>query len=95
MAAADATGARTALHASADMTRGRRWRTFFIGALVVAIVVLLGLLLGTFVLILTRASFTFVNIAAGLLGAVLVPWMGIVVAMTYGDLRARRDGAAA
>ena len=55
----------------------------------IAFAFLLGLLLGTFALILTDASFTFVNVVAGLIGAVLLPWVGVVVTMTYGDLRAR------
>lgn len=78
-----------ALRLSAQLSRGRRIRTFLIAALATGAVFVLGLFVGTIALILTSVSFTFVNILAGVTGAVLLPWMGIVVAMTYGDLRAR------
>ena len=82
-------GARDSLRASTAATRGRRIRTFAIAAVAITLVFFCGALLGTMVLLLTGASFAFVNVVAGVVGAVLLPWLGLVVAMTYGDLRAR------
>jgi hypothetical protein len=93
-AAGDGPDTRDALRISSMLTRGRRTHTMLIAAVTVAVAFFLGLLLGVFALILTDASFTFVNVAAGLIGAVLLPWMGIVLAMTYGDLRARHEDPA-
>jgi hypothetical protein len=87
-AAHDHREAREALRLSATLTRGRRMRTLLIAAVTVAVAFISGLLLGVVALILTNASFTFVNALAGLIGAVLLPWMGIVVSMTWGDLSA-------
>ena len=90
VAANDRSGVRTALHTSAAMTRGRRVRTFVIALVAITLVFFCGAFLGTMVLLLTGASFAFVNIVAGLVGAILLPWLGLVVVMTEGDLRARQ-----
>ena len=93
VAATDRTNARGASRQSAAMTRGRRIRTFAIAAVAISMVFVAGALLGTFMLILTTASFALVNVVAGVVGAVLLPWLGIVVAMTHGDLRSREAPA--
>ena len=93
VAATDRTNARGALRRSAAMTRGRRIRTFAIAAVAISMVFVAGALLGTFMLILTTASFALVNVVAGVVGAVLLPWLGIVAAMTHGDLRSREAPA--
>ncbi|MFT3853366.1 MAG: hypothetical protein QM733_11600 [Ilumatobacteraceae bacterium] len=89
VAARSGGGAREALRTAAQMTRGRRLRTFAVAAVAIVFVGFCGAFLGTLVLLLTGASFAFVNVLAGLVGAVLLPWLGLVSTMAEGDLRAR------
>lgn len=89
VAARAGSGARESLRTSAQMTRGRRIRTFAVATVAVVFVGFCGAFLGTLVLLLTGASFAFVNVLAGLVGAVLLPWLGLVSTMAEGDLRAR------
>jgi hypothetical protein len=57
-------------------------------------VLVIGPLAGTVVLLLTGAGFALVNLISGLIGMVMLPWAGTVIAMLYADLQVRAtDGA--
>ena len=55
---------------------------------------LLGPLIGVIVLLVTSRGFAFVNVVAGLVNAVTLPWLAAVLALMYGDLRARSESDA-
>ena len=58
----------------------------------VIVATLTGPFVGTLVLLVSGASFGFVNIVSALFGAVLFPWAAVVLAFLHGSLTA--DNAA-
>jgi hypothetical protein len=81
---------RESFRASADLTRGRWWRTFGLTALVDALAILSGPMLGVAVLLLTSQSLTFINISGSLVYAITVPLAAIALTLYYYDLRLGR-----
>jgi hypothetical protein len=69
--------------------RGRWWRTFGFTALVDALAVLSGPLLGVGLLLLTDDSLNFINLAAALVYTFTVPYAAIELTLYYFDLEAR------
>jgi len=93
--------ARDSLRTSADLTRGQWWRTFGFTALIDALAILSGPILGVAILLLTSSSLTFINITGALIYALTVPAAAIALTLYYFDLQTRRadvvsgEGAAA
>jgi hypothetical protein len=86
--------ARDSLRRSAELVRGRWWRTFGFTSLVVVLTALSGPLLGVGLLLLTDRSLNFINIAGALVYTITVPYAAIVLTLYYFDLEARRSVAA-
>ena len=84
----DDTGARHALRGSAKLTGGRRWPIAVLTVTTVIVATLTGPFVGTMVLLVSGASFGFVNIVSALFGAVLLPWAALVLAFLHGSLTA-------
>jgi hypothetical protein len=84
---------RGALRRSTEQTRGHRWRTLGVGVVAHVLVVVLGPLVGTVVLIVTDAGFGVVNLISAVVGMVVVPWAGTVMAMLREDLVWRATAA--
>jgi ABC-type sugar transport system permease subunit len=89
----DRTG-RDSLRRSAELVRGRWWRTFGFTSLVVVLTALSGPLLGVGLLLLTDRSLNFINIAGALVYTITVPYAAIALTLYYFDLEARRSAAA-
>jgi hypothetical protein len=80
------------LRRSSELVRGRWWRTLGFTALVDALAVLSGPLLGVGLLLLTDDSLTFINLAASLVYTFTVPYAAIQLTLYYFDLEARAVG---
>lgn len=74
---------------SAELTRGHRVRALGITWTAVVIGVVAPLAVGLGLLLLSDASFTFVNLIAGLVGLLTVPLAAVVTQLQYDDLRIR------
>jgi hypothetical protein len=79
------------LRASARLTRRHWWRTFAITALIDAIAILSGPLLGVLILLLTSQSLTFIDIIGSIVYALVVPYAAIALTLYYFDLHARPE----
>jgi hypothetical protein len=79
---------------SVVLTDGQRAKSLSLASVATAIAVVLPPLVGTLVLLLSDASFAFVNIIAGLIGLVAVPTAAVIVALLHLDLEARQVGEA-
>jgi hypothetical protein len=77
------------LQRSAELVRGRWWRTFGFSSLVIVLTALSGPLLGVGLLLLTSDSLTFINVAGGLVYTATVPYAAIALTLFYFDLEAR------
>jgi hypothetical protein len=77
------------LRRSSELVKGRWWRTLGFTALVDALAVLSGPLLGVGLLLLTDHSLTFINLAASLVYTLTVPYAAIQLTLYYFDLEAR------
>ena len=85
----DNLSASASLRRSSELVRGRWWRTFGFTALVDALAILSGPLLGVGLLLLTDHSLNFINLAASLVYAFTVPYAAIQLTLYYFDLEAR------
>jgi hypothetical protein len=81
--------ARGGLRRSATLVRGHWPRTASVALLVAGVGLLLGPLLGTILLLLTSASFAFVNVLAGLIYVFTLPFVTVVTTYLYFDLAVR------
>ncbi|HEX4672233.1 MAG TPA: hypothetical protein VH279_08180, partial [Solirubrobacteraceae bacterium] len=77
------------LRRSSELVRGRWWRTLGFTAVVDALAVLSGPLLGVGLLLLTDHSLTFINLAASLVYTFTVPYAAIQLTLYCFDLEAR------
>jgi hypothetical protein len=77
------------LQRSAELVRGRWWRTFGFSSLVIVLTALSGPLLGVGLLLLTDRSLNFINVAGALVYTVTVPYAAIALTLYYFDLEAR------
>jgi hypothetical protein len=85
----DDLSATESLHRSSELVKDRWWRTFGFTALIDALAVLSGPLLGVGLLLLTDHSLTFINLAASLVYTFTVPYAAIQLTLYYFDLEAR------
>jgi hypothetical protein len=83
------------LRASARLTRRHWWRTFGITALIDAIAILSGPLLGVLILLLTSRSLTFIDITGSIVYALTSPLAATALTLYYFDLDAQRDASLA
>jgi hypothetical protein len=81
--------ARGSLRASAELTRGRWWRTFGFTALIDVVVILSGPILGVLILLLTSQSLSFINLIGSVIYTLTVPYAAIALTLYYFDLEAR------
>jgi hypothetical protein len=79
-----------ALRRSAELVRGHWLRVASITA-AVALVLLLGPLVGALLLLVSSASFAVVNVVAGLVYAAVMPFVAIATTYLYFDLRVRDE----
>jgi hypothetical protein len=77
------------LRRSADLVRSRWIRVGSLVGVSAAIALLLGPLLGAVLIFLTDTPLAFLNIVAGIVYAVALPFVGLVTAYVYFDARAR------
>jgi hypothetical protein len=78
------------LRRSTKLTKRHWWKTASVTGLVVGLGLLIGPVVGALLLILTSASFDFVDIAAALINVVVLPYVAITTTYLYYDLDVRR-----
>ena len=79
------------LRRSADLVRSRWIRVGSLVGVSAAIALLMGPLLGAILIVLTDTPLAFLNIIAGIVYAVALPFVGLVTAYVYFDSRARME----
>ena len=85
----DDLSATESLRRSSELVRGHWWRTLGFTALIDALAVLSGPLLGVGLLLVTDHSLTFINLAASLVYTFTVPYAAIQLTLYYFDLEAQ------
>ena len=85
LAVMNRTSFRAALRASTSLTRGTRGRTLALVLPTLVAAHLLGPLVGAIVLLATDLDFIAVELVSAVIGAVLVPWSGVVLAYLHSD----------
>jgi hypothetical protein len=85
---------RAALRRSADLTRGRLWRTARPAALVNIVGVASGPVIGIVLLFTTGLPLATINAVSSLTFVVAMPFVGTAMALLYGDLVAAEEEAA-
>lgn len=85
---------RAALLRSAQLTHGRRVRTWFVTAAASTAALLAAPLVGVVALFVTARSFAIVSVFGGLVNAAVLPWFAAVLYLSYADLRAADYAAA-
>jgi hypothetical protein len=83
---------RDALRRSRELVRGRWWPVALLLALVVGLGALTGPLVGIGLLFVTHASFVAINLVAGLVYAVTIPFVALVIVYRYYGLVAESAG---
>jgi hypothetical protein len=83
-----------ALRRSARLVRGDWWRVASLILFVTLVALLLGPLCGTLLLFVTHASFDFINLVAGVIDAVVLPYAAIATTYLYFDLRVAKHSEA-
>jgi hypothetical protein len=86
-------GAR-ALRRSARLVRGQWWKTASLLAVSALLALALGPLVGALLIVLTSAPFAVLNVVAGAVYAITMPFVALVTAYLYFDLRVRDERAA-
>jgi hypothetical protein len=89
VAVRDEVGALAAFRRSSALTKGRRWRSFAVGATTIVAMLTLGPLAGTVLLLLTGMPFALVNLVAAVVSMAVVPWAGTALALLREDLNTR------
>jgi hypothetical protein len=80
-----------ALHRSARLVRGRWLRVGFLVGLGAAVAVVTGPLVGVLLIFATSAPLALMNVVAGCIYAVSMPFVALVTAYVYFDARARLE----
>lgn len=88
-------GSTRLLRRSFDLTHGALWRAASITVIVTGAALLLGPLIGTLILIVSSASFDFINLISAAVYVAALPFPAIVMTYLTGDLRERRAAEAA
>jgi hypothetical protein len=87
-------GATASLRRSTEVVRGRLLRVFVITACVNVTAFLLGPILGVIVLLLASSSLALINVISSLVYVVVMPYVGIAIALLFYDLRQRQRRSA-
>jgi hypothetical protein len=92
---ATAEGSRSwaSVRRSARLGRHHRVRTFVLTAFAFSVSLLAAPLIGIVVLLVTSQSFWIMNVIAGAVNAITLPWLAVVLYLMYTDLDAREAGA--
>jgi hypothetical protein len=77
----------SALRRSARLVRGNWWRVASLVLFVTLVALMLGPLCGTLLLFATHASFDFINLVAGVIDVIVVPYATIATTYLYFDLQ--------
>jgi len=85
------TSGLAALRRSANLVRGNWWRAASLILFVTVIALVLGPLCGTLLLFVTNTSFDFINFAASVIDALVVPYAAIATTYLYFDLRIEKQ----
>jgi hypothetical protein len=85
----DDTEPRGPLRGSAALVRGNWWRTAVLTLVITGAGLLLGPLVGALLLLGTSAAFNVINVVAGLVYAVTMPFVAITTTYLYFDLKTR------
>jgi len=85
------TSGLAALRRSAQLVRDNWWRAATLLLFVTLIALVLGPLVGTLLLFVTNQSFDFINFAAGVIDALVVPYAAIATTYLYFDLRIEKQ----
>ena len=80
-----------ALRRSAQLVRGNWWRAASLILFVTVVALVLGPLCGTLLLFATNQSFDFINFAASVIDALVVPFAAIATTYLYFDLRIEKQ----
>jgi hypothetical protein len=78
------------LRRSSRLTKRHWWKTATVNGVVVGLGLLIGPVVGAILLIITNASFGFVDIVAALVNVVVLPFVAIATTYLYYDLEVRR-----
>jgi hypothetical protein len=88
---------RAALRRAWNLSRRHRIRTFVLTAFAFSVSLLAAPLVGIVMLLITAKSFVIMNVVAGAINAITLPWLSVVMYLMYTDLAARdavtEDGA--
>jgi hypothetical protein len=87
-------GAREARGVSADVVKGRWWRTLGVGYSVALIGIGLGPVIGMALVLLSSVALAYINVLSSLFYVALIPYVGIAMTLLYFDLQERRAGEA-
>ncbi len=80
-----------ALRRSSELVRGRWLRVAFLVGVGSALALVAGPLLGALLILLTEAPFALLNIVAGVVYALTMPFVALMTAYVYFDVRARHE----
>ena len=83
--------ATASLKRSARLVTGESWRVFVIAAFVNTTALLLGPLLGIALMLLTSSSLFLINVTSALVYVIVMPYVGIALALLLYDLRTRQE----
>ena len=83
--------ASDALRRSARLVRGRWLKVASYAVFGAALALILGPLVGTFLIVLTSAPLATLNLVAGVVNAVTIPFVALTTAYVYFDARARLE----
>jgi len=90
MAAFEGRGGRRAYAGSASLVRGRWWRTFSIGLVLLVLLVFSGPFTGVLVIFVTDAPLSTINLFGSLLFALVLPYAAVALTLLHFDLVSRR-----
>jgi hypothetical protein len=80
-----------ALRRSAQLVRGSWWRVASLLLFLTVLALVIGPLFGTLLLFVTPASFNFIDLVAGAVNAVVLPYVAIATTYLYFDLRLEKQ----
>ena len=84
-------GGRSALRRSAELVRGRWLRVASLVGVGATLALLAGPLLGALLILLTQAPFAVLNVVAGIVYALAMPFVALTAAYVYFDARCRAE----
>ena len=89
--ALESTSGVAALRRSRQLVRGNWWRVASLLLFLTFLALVVGLLCGTLLLFVTPASFDFINLVAGAVNAIVLPYAAVATTYLYFDLRVEKE----